>query len=87
MLSRLWPRCPCVKLEFGPQEMSPTYTGLPWPLFLKISGAMYPGVPQVVVSTWNCSSSIILESPKSAISKSALSSGVLNNRFSGLRSR
>ena len=27
------------------------YTGFPCPDFLKISGAMYPGVPQVVVKT------------------------------------
>lgn len=27
------------------------YTGLPCPVFLKISGAMYPGVPHVVVKT------------------------------------
>jgi len=27
------------------------YTGFPWPVFLKISGAMYPGVPHVVVKT------------------------------------
>ena len=64
-----------------------TYTGLPWPVFLKISGAIYPGVPHVVVRTWNASSSMIRLRPKSAINRSALSSGVLNSRFSGFRSR
>lgn len=67
--------------------MNETHTGFPCPLFLKISGAIYPGVPHVVVKTWNCSSSMILDRPKSAISRSALSSGVRNRRFSGFRSR
>lgn len=68
-------------------EISCTYTGFPWPDFLKISGAIYPGVPQVVVNTWNCSSSMILDKPKSAIIRSALSSGVRKRRFSGFKSR
>jgi hypothetical protein len=62
------------------------YTGFPWPVFLKISGAMYPGVPQVVVRTWNCSSSMMRERPKSAMRSSAWFSGVRKRRFSGLRS-
>ena len=68
-------------------EWGETYTGFPWPDFLNISGAMYPGVPHVVVKTWKASSSIIRERPKSAIRRSALSSGVRKSKFSGLRSR
>ena len=36
---------------FGVGEGGKSYTGFPCPDFLKISGAMYPGVPQVVVRT------------------------------------
>ena len=33
------------------KEGGDSYTGFPCPDFLKISGAMYPGVPHVVVKT------------------------------------
>ena len=58
MLLRLWPRRRWRKsralvegwilLVLGREY---PYTGFPCPDFLKISGAMYPGVPQVVVKT------------------------------------
>lgn len=49
-------------------------------------GAMYPGVPHVVVSALYVCSSIILLNPKSAMSRSASSSLLLNRRFSGFKS-
>jgi len=41
----------------------------------------------VVVKTWNFSSSIILDRPKSAIRRSEFSAGVRNSKFSGFKSK
>ena len=40
-----------VRMEDMGREWGGSYTGFPCPDFLKISGAMYPGVPHVVVKT------------------------------------